>query len=285
MSDFTQAQRSFWDGFAVEYERRRESATSLLGATLHRQLRLERAASVLEVGAGAGAGALDLMSHLPVDARLVATDLSPAMLRLAQAKLCKRGSRVDIISAEAQRLPFADASFDRYVCNLTLMLVEKPDDAVAEAARVLRPGGCAGWSVWGRPLHSPLRTLFFDAARALRIELPQPAARRTPFHLGRRERLRHLLEHAGFTSVVTWYSPSIEAVSDGASLAEDIVQTEVAARQMDRRSLRALQKKLAQLADERLASGQPIALDVLMATASKPEQISIQRHAPHRRGT
>lgn len=275
ISEFPFSQARFWDAFAVEYERSREPATACVAATLHQQLELQQATSVLEVGAGAGAGSLDIASRLVHGASLVATDFSPVMLGLARRKLSTRrttarGPRVDVVAADAQRLPFADAAFDRYVSSLTLMLVENPADAIGEAARVLRPGGLAGWSVWGRPQHSPLRTLFFDAVRSLGIELPQSTGSRTPFHLGAQGLLAGLLKSAGFTRVITWYVPDVEWVRDGASFADDILRTESAARQLDARLVPAVRERLAQLADDHLDSGRPISLDVLIATARKP---------------
>ncbi|VVE47368.1 SAM-dependent methyltransferase [Pandoraea iniqua] len=275
MNDSTQAQRSYWDGFAREYERRREAATLLIASTLHHQLRLDSAASVLEVGAGAGAGTVDLANRMPSTARLVATDLSAAMLELASVKCrayhhLRQGPRIRIIQAQAQHLPFPDGHFDRYVCNLTLMLVADPARTVAEAARVLEPGARAGWSVWGRRSHSPLRTLFAEAAHSANVVLQPPKTRRSLFHLGQPRRFTHLLSQAGFTNIVTWYMPSVEAVTDGQALAEDIMCTELAARTLDASAARSVQRKLADLANERIASGLPIALDILMVTADKP---------------
>jgi hypothetical protein len=81
--------------------------------------------------------------------------------------------------------------------------------------------------------------------------------------------LAGMLARAGFTRVVSWYQPRVEAFEDGEAFAEDILGTEEAARQLDPEVLPAVRRRLAQLAEERLASGQPIALDILLATARK----------------
>jgi len=91
---------------------------------------------VLDLGAGTG----DLSRAL-LDAgaaRVVAADLTPAMLRRAPS-----GPRLVPVLADALRLPFRDASFDRVASAFLLRNVEDVGAALAETARVLRPGGIA----------------------------------------------------------------------------------------------------------------------------------------------
>jgi phosphatidylethanolamine/phosphatidyl-N-methylethanolamine N-methyltransferase len=89
--------------------------------------------------AGVGTG-LDL-PHLPAQHRYVGLDLTAAMLRRA----LPRAGHVDFapVQGDAQRLPFADASFDGAVLHLILAVVPHPAACLAEVARVLRPGGQA----------------------------------------------------------------------------------------------------------------------------------------------
>jgi ubiquinone/menaquinone biosynthesis C-methylase UbiE len=72
---------------------------------------------------------------------LSAIELSPAMLAVARDRATAFGLDVDLREGDAERLPYADGSFDTVVCTLALCAI--PDDvrAVAEMARVLRPGG------------------------------------------------------------------------------------------------------------------------------------------------
>jgi SAM-dependent methyltransferase len=88
---------------------------------------------VLEVGCGWGELAEWLARE--TDADVVATDLSPRMVELA----CARG--VDAHLADVQELPFANGEFDVAVAAWMLYHVPDLDRAVAELARVLRPGG------------------------------------------------------------------------------------------------------------------------------------------------
>lgn len=87
--------------------------------------------------AGIGTG-LDL-PHLPVGHRYVGLELTEAMLRRA----LPRAAHLDFtpLRGDAQRLPFADSSFDVAVLHLILAVVPQPATCLAEIARVLKPGG------------------------------------------------------------------------------------------------------------------------------------------------
>ena len=101
-------------------------------------VRLEPA-SVLDLGAGTGHAARALKRRYK-NAHVVALDLSPGMLAQAgkQSSFFHRFSRV---AGDAQRLPFADASFDLIFSNLALQWVGNPDAAIGEARRALKPDG------------------------------------------------------------------------------------------------------------------------------------------------
>ncbi|MDP3537396.1 MAG: class I SAM-dependent methyltransferase [Azonexus sp.] len=87
--------------------------------------------------AGVGTG-LDL-PHLPAQHHYVGLDLNRAMLRQALPRV----GAIDFlpVQGDAQRLPFADASFDVAVLHLILAVVPEPAHCFAEIARVVRPGG------------------------------------------------------------------------------------------------------------------------------------------------
>jgi ubiquinone/menaquinone biosynthesis C-methylase UbiE len=90
---------------------------------------------VLELGVGTG---VNLPLYGP-QARVTACDASGAMLDWA-ARRRTRG-RVLLIQANVQRLPFADSSFDAVTSSLVFCSVADPARGLAEARRVLRPGG------------------------------------------------------------------------------------------------------------------------------------------------
>ncbi|MBU0926179.1 MAG: methyltransferase domain-containing protein [Spirochaetes bacterium] len=99
-----------------------------------------RPGRVLELATGGGGFALTLASRLGSYGELVATDSSErAVTAAASALEGLRGVRVEI--ADARALPYADASFDLVAVANSLHHFEDPSRVVAEALRVLRPGG------------------------------------------------------------------------------------------------------------------------------------------------
>lgn len=97
----------------------------------------EATGRVLEIGVGTGA-------NLPYYRRaeqIVAIEPDPFMLRRARKRAKGLGLDVSFHQAAAEALPFADSSFDTVVVTLVFCSVFDQDQALAEAKRVLRPGG------------------------------------------------------------------------------------------------------------------------------------------------
>jgi SAM-dependent methyltransferase len=99
-----------------------------------------RMEAFLDIGTGTGR-LLELVA--PQAERALGVDMSRDMLALARARLAERGlaDRAAVRQADMYRLPFADASFDAVAMQMVLHYAEEPAAALAEAARVLRPGG------------------------------------------------------------------------------------------------------------------------------------------------
>lgn len=133
----TERIRAIWDKGASAYDRQMRFWERVLFAD-GRQWACSRATGdVLEIAVGTGRN----LAHYPSEVRLTGVDISEAMLARADGRRVEHGRDADLRLGDAQGLEFADASFDTVVCTLSLCSI--PDDraAVAEAKRVLRPGG------------------------------------------------------------------------------------------------------------------------------------------------
>jgi SAM-dependent methyltransferase len=93
---------------------------------------------ILEIGCGSGAYTRELIEG---GVKVTATEVAPGPLAQARRNLGPLAGRVDLRIEDAQRLSLPDERFDRVLLSEVIEHVPKPDRAVVEAARVLRPGG------------------------------------------------------------------------------------------------------------------------------------------------
>jgi ubiquinone/menaquinone biosynthesis C-methylase UbiE len=97
-------------------------------------------ARMLEIGAGTGYFTLNLLGQGIVE-EATATDISPGMLEALKATAAELQLEVETVACDAERLPFADESFDLVLGHAVLHHFPRPPAALSECARVLRPGG------------------------------------------------------------------------------------------------------------------------------------------------
>src|SRR5581483_3565004 len=118
------------------------------------------------------------------------------VLELARAALPDAG----FDEAEAESLPYADASFDAVVCNFGAHHFPYPERALAEVRRVLRPGGRVALTAWVAPTENAAWRLLFDAV-AVHGDPHAAAAPPSGSGLTSAAAVRRLLEGAGFAAV------------------------------------------------------------------------------------
>lgn len=163
---------------------------------------------LLDIGTGTGVVAAAAARQL--GASVIGVDFSETML--AEARRSVRG--VDFRTASADALPFDDGSFDAVVANVVLHHLGRPEAALAEAHRVLLPGGRIACTVWAGMETLAAFGVFFGAVEehAGGAELPHGPL----FGVADESILSSLFTDAGFTDVTietvdtTWRMPSIE---------------------------------------------------------------------------
>jgi len=131
--------RSFFDAVGPEWDALRKvwNDDALRARALARVL--PRDLVVADVGTGTGTLALELAG---AGLRVVAIDHSRAMLDAARRKLAESGTEdVDLRLGEAEALPLADGEVDAAFAHLVLQYLPAPGRAIAELARVVKPGG------------------------------------------------------------------------------------------------------------------------------------------------
>jgi demethylmenaquinone methyltransferase/2-methoxy-6-polyprenyl-1,4-benzoquinol methylase len=135
---------ALFSGIATGYERR--GAILSLGQDPRWRSNLVSLAPVgpeaetIDVATGTGAVASRMVQRY--GCRVVGVDQSPSMLAEASRRLDERGlaDRVDLVTGEAERLPFEDGRFDALTVTYLLRYVDDPAAVLAELVRVMRPG-------------------------------------------------------------------------------------------------------------------------------------------------
>jgi ubiquinone/menaquinone biosynthesis C-methylase UbiE len=125
-------------GFAALYDRGLKATEEAGLREMRREVLAEAGGRTVDIGGGTGVN-LELFG--PQVTELVLAEPDPHMLKKLRAKLAESGMEAAAIQAPAESLPFADSSVDTAVFTLVLCTVPDPAAALAEAARVLRPGG------------------------------------------------------------------------------------------------------------------------------------------------
>ena len=193
--EFNQFERSMWEQRASNYA---DSFEALTAVTIERLLDAVGAGSgtdLLDVGTGPGFVAAAAVAR---GANVTGIDVADAMVELAQQRVptgrFQQGS--------AEQLPVPDDAFDAVVGNFVLLHLGHPDRGVAEARRVLRPGGRCAFTVWDSATVNRALGVFHDAVERAGVAPPDDVPTGPPmFALGESAAFGNLLRDAGFENV------------------------------------------------------------------------------------
>jgi ubiquinone/menaquinone biosynthesis C-methylase UbiE len=195
-----------WERGAAGWSRRADSVQEFgmrVSVWMVEHLDLQPGQRVLELAAGPGDTGFLAAELVKPGGTLISSDASRAMLGVASGRARDLGvTNVEFKQLELEWIDLPTASVDAAFCRWGLMFTFDPAAALGEIRRVIRPGGGFALATWDAPERNPWATM---ATRALielgHVEPPDPEAPGM-FALSDAERLRDLIEGAGFVEVL-----------------------------------------------------------------------------------
>ncbi len=137
---FKAAQRDGWAHFAPL-----EMITTMPAARLVSYAGVREGQKVLDVGCGTGVVAI---TAARAGAKVTGIDLTPQLLEKAALNAEIAGVEIEFGEGDAEKLPLGDGMFDAVLSQFGHMFAPRPDLAVSEMLRVLKPGGTIAFSTW-----------------------------------------------------------------------------------------------------------------------------------------
>jgi ubiquinone/menaquinone biosynthesis C-methylase UbiE len=179
--------QSVWNSPGGRYD---QISRSIADAIEHAVERLQPRPGerILDLATGTGWGSRVIAQRFE-GVRLTGADIAEQMLDYARSAAQLQGLAIDYQHADAERLPFPDASFDGVISTFGVMFVGKPEAAAAELARVVKKGGRVVLATWK---HDSNVFQLFNVMKKFMPAPPQPPPP-SPFAWGRYERLTELL--------------------------------------------------------------------------------------------
>lgn len=164
----------------------------------------------LDIGCGAGYPSLAAARLIGPSGSVVATDVSPRMLAAASSAAQRAGlHNISFLEMDAEDLHFGADTFDAGTNTYGLMFCADPSRAIAEAHRVLVPGGRFAAIVWDHPASSPYFSVITGVAtRRLSFQPPEPGGP-GPFRFASPNALESLMREGGFSDIRVESCPAI----------------------------------------------------------------------------
>ena len=210
---FREFEHDGWQAIAARYHGGFSSVTTQSVTALLDAAQVSRGMRVLDLACGPGYVAAAAAAR---GAQATGIDFSTAMVEEARSRY--RG--VDFREGDAEALSFPDSSFDAVVMNFGMLHLARPEQALQESHRVLRPGGRVAFTVWDSAEKCRGFAIVLAAIQKYGdLNVPIPAG--PPFfRFSDPEESRRVLIAAGFSDPTishvpqTWLLPSPDALFD-----------------------------------------------------------------------
>jgi SAM-dependent methyltransferase len=145
LTQFKEAQKQSWVHFTAL-----EALTTPAAAVLVKRAQVAAGRRVLDVACGTGVAAV---TAARLGADVTGLDLTPELLERARENAQLAGVEIEWRRGDVEELPFDDATFDIVLSQFGHIFAPRPDVAVSELLRVLRPGGTIAFSTWPPELY------------------------------------------------------------------------------------------------------------------------------------
>jgi ubiquinone/menaquinone biosynthesis C-methylase UbiE len=199
MSQEHEDTRAAWDRIAAGYDRTNTETQQWLGNECLRRAGLRAGMRVLDVAAGSGALSCPAAR---LGAKVLATDLSPAMLELLRDRARKENLDIETRVMDGHNLELEDSTFDMAGSQFGVMTFPDQRRGIREMTRVVKPGGRVLMIVYGAPAEIDFLGFFVRAVHSVRPDFAPPTEPPPPeFRLADPEKLRSELVEAGLKNV------------------------------------------------------------------------------------
>ncbi len=204
-SQYIDNQRTDWNRVAPGWEkwdRMLDDNLAFVNYRLVGDARLRPGHRVLDMGSGTGYPAVLAAQAVGSGGEVVGLDLAEEMLDVARRKAAGLGlANLSFRPADVTTLPFEPASFDAVITRFCLMFLPDVARAVAEIARVVKPGGYVAAAVWSTPDKNPYLRAPIDVIKTF-TEIPTPAPDQPGiFRLAKPGDLLGMMERAGLAGL------------------------------------------------------------------------------------
>lgn len=269
-AEFQAFEHSGWERAARDYDDAWSRLTLQAIGPLLDATGVREGTRVLDVAAGPGYAAAAAAAR---GAIATGMDFSPAMVELARS----RNPHIDFREGDAAALPFPEACFDSVLMNFGMLHLARPERAVAEAFRVLAPGGRYAFTVWAPP----------DAAMGFGIILEAVRSHGDPnvpippgppfFRFSEAVECEHVLHAAGFEELSVAQHPQewTFATPDDlfAAFHAGTVRTQALLRAQTPERLRRIRTAVRETAERLSGDGRlRIPMPAVLAAATKPRK-------------
>jgi len=247
-----------WNQLAGWYSKTVSVPLMSVGVQICTALNVGPEPNILEVACGDGRLA-DRMRDMHPKMKYTGIDLSESMVNLAKERCPDYSFEV----GDAENLKYEDNTFDAYLSSLCLQIVGDPTKMMAEAYRVLKPGGVAGFSIWGPKETSSFWNCIEKATKSINEELGSLSN----FHLSNNDfaELKQVIKDAKVGKTVRTNGEVAFPIFSGDDFANFWPKKDD-----DEAKLKKYRDTLSQSAEEVLDSGKPICFAVTYVFFKKP---------------